>query len=112
MNYQISVEHELKMGKYMLPAGTYVLYQIDRVDPSQFYLYKGDMEHSPIAIIHAVTEPMNDVRSPGHAEFALDIDESSPNAAPVLKGWTIPGTGRWEIVSVTAKDEAFLKTRE
>jgi hypothetical protein len=51
----VNLPHQLRMGDYMLSAGTYTIYQVSQHDPNLFYLYKGVMKtHSPIAAIRTL----------------------------------------------------------
>src|SRR5215213_5602697 len=54
VNYTINVTHALKMGDYMLPAGKYVLYQVNQNDTNLFGLYQKDLAREPVAMIRTV----------------------------------------------------------
>ena len=108
VNYNINVRHALRMGDYMLPPGSYVLYQVNQNDLNLFGLYQEDLSNEPIAMIRTVRieYPLTD--SPEDTTLILDMDESGAVANPVLKGWNIPGMDGWEIISVVAKDDRVL----
>jgi hypothetical protein len=108
VNYSINVGHSLRMGDYMLPPGEYVIYQITQTEPNLFGLYQKDLAREPIALIRTARTNYNGTDYPEHTEMLLDINESSGEAYPVLRGWTIPGEDGWEIISVKAKNNKFL----
>jgi hypothetical protein len=108
VNYTISAPYTLRMGDYLLPPGKYVLYQISRFDTDLFALYRNDMTDSPIAMIRTTRIDYHDNKYPSKTKMLLDIDESSGDLHPVLKGWTIPGDDGWEIISVVAKDHGVM----
>ena len=104
VNYTINVQHALRMGDYMLPAGRYVLYQVSASDLNLFALYQNDMTHSPVAMIRTTRVEYNGGDYPDKTQIALDIDESSSDVHPVLRGWNIAGMDGWEIISVVSKN--------
>lgn len=108
VNYAINVTHSLRMGDYMLPPGRYVLYQISRNDLNLFALYQDDMTRSPIAMIRTARVEYHGNDYPEKTRMMLDIDESSADAHPMLRGWTIPGEDGWEIISVVSKNDRIL----
>jgi hypothetical protein len=109
VNYAINVPFAVKMGDYMLPAGKYVLYQINGNDLNLFALYQNDMTHSPVAMIRTTRiEYQSSDEHPSKASMMLDIDESSSDAHPVLRGWNIPGDDGWEVISVVPKNRSVL----
>ena len=108
VNYTINVDHALKMGDYMVPAGKYVLYQVSANDLNLFALYQNDMTHSPIAMIRTTRIEYNGGDYPDKTRIMLDIDESSSDVHPVLRGWNIPGMDGWEIISVVAKNRSVM----
>lgn len=112
VNYSINVNYALRMGDYMLPAGEYVLYMINQNDLNLFALYRRDMKHPPIAMIRTSRIEYKTGEYPGKTRLLLNIDESSAEAHPVLRGWTIPGEDGWEIISVVAKkNEALTRVK-
>jgi len=111
VNYSINVPYAVRMGDYVLPAGNYVLYQINQNDLNLFALYKGeDMRHSPIAMIRTTRIDYQATRYPEKTKIMLTIDEEKQGRdnLPVLKGWTIPGMDGWEIISVVEKKHGVL----
>ena len=108
VNYTINVSHELRMGDYMLPPGKYVIYQINENDTNLFALYVNDLTHSPVAMIRTTRIDYQGNDYPSKTGLFLDVDESSRDNHPVLKGWNIPGEDGWEIISVVSKREGFL----
>ena len=108
VNYTITVGHELKMGDYLLPPGRYVIYQINQNDTNLFALYQEDMTHSPIAMIRTTRIDYQGSEYPSKTGLFLDIDESSRDLHPVLKGWNIPGEDGWEIISVVSKRNGVM----
>jgi len=108
VNYTINVTHALKMGDYMLPAGKYVLYQVNQNDTNLFGLYQKDLAREPVAMIRTVRIEYHTDRQPDDTRLILDMDESGAVANPVLRGWNIPGMDGWEIISVVSKDDSVL----
>jgi hypothetical protein len=108
VNYAINVSHALRMGDYMLPPGKYVLYQVSQNDLNLFALYQDDLTRSPIAMIRTTRIEYNGTDYPGKTSMMLDIDESSADAHPMLRGWNIPGEDGWEIISVVSKNDRVL----
>ena len=110
VNYSIDTEFELRMGDYILPAGKYVLFQIDLDNPNLFGLYRGDLTKEPVALIKTVrkTYPTGDF--PDKTKIKLVMDEENPRreTVQVLKGWTVPGTDGYEIVGVVEKSKGLL----
>ena len=108
VNYTINVGHALKMGDYMLPAGKYVIYQINENDTNLFALYPEELTNSPVAMIRTTRIEYPNRDYPSRTGLFLDIDESSRDSHPVLKGWNIPGEDGWEIISVVSKRDGVL----
>jgi hypothetical protein len=108
INYTINVPYALRMGDYMLPPGSYVLYQISANDLNLFALYKGDMTRSPVAMIRTTRIEYHGQDYPSDTKLILNIDETSSTANPVLRGWNIPGNDGWEIISVVAKNRGVM----
>jgi len=103
----VNVPYRLRMGDYMLSPGKYTIYQVSQSDLNLFYLYEGDLGHTPIASIRTVRIDHAGKRYPSHADIHFDFDEesSTPNT-PVVTGWEIPGEDGFEIVSVVARRSA------
>jgi hypothetical protein len=108
VNYSINVSYALRMGDYILPAGRYVLYQPNQNDVNLFALYHTDLTRSPIAMIRTARIEYNTGDYPEDTRLLVEMDESSTDNHPVLRGWTIPGMDGWEIISVVAKNNRVL----
>jgi hypothetical protein len=108
INYTINVSHALRMGDYMLPPGRYVIYQVSQNDLNLFALYQDEMTHSPIAMIRTSRIEYQATQYPGKTKMMLDIEETSADSHPVLRGWNIPGEDGWEIISVVSKNDGVL----
>jgi|SRR5262245_15476318 len=108
VNYDINVPYELRMANYLLPAGHYILKQVNDNDVNLFALYQGDMMHSPIAMIRTTRIQYGAGRWPEHTRLLLTIDESSEEALPILRGWNIPGESGWEVISVVPRRHHLL----
>ena len=101
INFSTSAPFELKGTNAVLPAGDYVLFQIDPRDRQLFALYHEDMTHSPVAMIRTVRVYHDLGMLPGKTRMIMDIDEGSPNNLAVLEGWNVSGDYGWEITTVT-----------
>ena len=108
--YTINVDHAMRMGDYILPAGSYELFQISPNDLNLFALYKNNRMHSPIAMIRTTRIDYQATGYPSKTKIMLTIDEESNGREniPMLKGWTIPGFDGWEIISVVEKKKGVL----
>jgi len=111
VNYSINVGYSLRIGDYMLPPGDYVLYQVTQSDLNLFGLYQKDLRREPIAMIRTTRIEYNGPDYPEHTKMLLDINESSSEAYPVLRGWTIPGENGWEIIGVVAKRNILTRVK-
>ena len=105
VNYSTNVSH--RIGDYLAPPGDYVLYQVSHNDLNMFRLYQKDMAREPIATIKTTRIDYSG-QYPGHTKVLLEFDESTGEARPVLRGWTIPGEDGWRIISVIAKNDRIL----
>jgi len=109
VNYTINVPYSLrKANHYMLPAGNYILYQIDQNDLNLFALYQGSMMHPPIAMIRTTRIVYAATGYPEETRMLIGYDESSPDAHPILRGWNIPGDDGWEIIGVVTRHSREL----
>jgi hypothetical protein len=110
IDFNINVPFEVKVGAYMLPAGDYVLHQVSANDLNLFALYPGKhMMHSPVAMIRTVrVSYQSSGRYPERANIKLNIDESSNEATPVLRGWNVPGDDGWQVISVVPRHKSML----
>jgi hypothetical protein len=107
VNYDINVPYEMRMANYLLPAGHYILKQMNDNDVNLFALYRGDMMHSPIAMIRT-TRIDYAGRYPEHTRMLVRIDESTDEAIPILRGWNIPGESGWEVIAVVPRHNKEL----
>src|SRR6266700_1480617 len=90
--FDINVPYQLRMTDYIIPEGHYILRQMDANDINLFALYQGDMMHAPIAMVRTVRIPYISLSdTPQKTEIMIREDESSPDATPIVRGWTIPG---------------------
>jgi hypothetical protein len=112
VTYTINVVSAVDVGEYRLPAGRYILYQINTVDPNRFALYKDDMQDSPVAVLHTTRVEVPENRQGDDVTLSLEIDETDRTATPTLKGWVVPGVGGWEIVRVDAPKGGLLRPGE
>ena len=108
VNYTINVSHSLRMGDYMLPPGRYVIYQMNQNDTNLFALYQNDMTSSPVAMIRTTRVEYQIGETPSKTGMVMDVDESSRDVHPTLRGWNIPGEDGWEIISVVPKRNGVL----
>jgi hypothetical protein len=106
INYRANVTYRL--GEYTAPPGAYVIYQQSRNDVNLFGLYENDVGREPIAIIRTIPIDYSVSGYPDKARVFLETDESDIDARPVLRGWTIPGEGGWEVISVIRKNSRVL----
>jgi hypothetical protein len=109
IHYTINVPQALEMSGYMLPAGKYLISQINTTDLNLFALYRGDDTKTPIASIRTTRVDYQPGEYPADAKIRLEIDETSADATPVLLGWSIQGQDGWKIIAVDADDDDFLK---
>jgi hypothetical protein len=110
VNFTVDVPFELKEANTLLPAGSYVLFQLNTSDPHLFALYRDDMTHPPIAMIRTM-RINNSTRWPSKAKVLLDIDESSAQNHLMLEGWNIPGDDGWEVISVVTSHGTLTRSR-
>src|SRR5262249_29292516 len=103
VNYTINVPYALRKANYLLPPGNYILYQISANDLNLFALYQGDMMHSPIAMIRTTRIIYHAVGYPEETRMLISYNESSPDAHPIIPGWTIPGAHDWEVIGVVPR---------
>ena len=108
INYTINVSHALQMCDYLMSPRQYVLYQINQNDLNLCELYRYNMKHSPVAMVRTTRIEYQGSNYPGKTNMILDIDESSSDLHPVIRGWNIPGEDGWEIISVVAKDNNVI----
>jgi hypothetical protein len=100
LNFTINVPYHLRSSDTVLPAGKYVLSQVDESDPDLFALYQGDTRHTPLALITAIPTYNPAEKDPAKTQMLIDADEAGPNTTPTIEGWVIPGVDDWEIIGV------------
>lgn len=108
VNVTFDTPYELKVGEYVLPAGQYVLCQINDREANLFSLFPNDPTRSPLATLMTVRAYYPATESPDETRLVLRADESSPMNLPVWQGWKMPGLTGWEIVGVVAEDNHLL----
>jgi hypothetical protein len=110
IDFNINVPFEVKIGGYLLPAGDYVLRQVSADDLNLFALFPGKhMMHSPVAMIRTVrVDHFSRGRYPEKTNIKLNIDESTNDATPVLRGWNVPGDDGWQVISVVPRHKNML----
>jgi len=108
LNFTINTPYALRMGDYMLPAGSYILRQALQNDLNLFALHPKDLTREPIAMIRTVRIDYEGAHVPDHTKLFIDLDESTADATPVLQGWTIPGLDGWEVVGVVEKKSGVM----
>jgi hypothetical protein len=108
VNYDINVPYAMRMANYLLPAGHYILKQVNDNDLNLFVLYKDDMMHSPIAMVRTARINYAVSALPEKTRMLLRIDEDSGDAHPILRGWNIPGEDGWEVIAVVPKHYGVL----
>src|SRR5688500_18573229 len=100
INFTTSSPFELKGSDVVLPAGNYVLYQVDPRDRQLFALYHESMRYSPVAMIRTVRIQHDLGQLPRKTMMLMDIDEGSLHNMAVLEGWNVPGDYGWEVIAV------------
>ena len=111
VDFTVSADYRLSMQGYVLPAGNYILYQVNNNNPSVFALYQSDMTNSPIAMVQTTRVDYN-ARWPQKTKMHWVIDEAFSGAIPMITGWQVAGMDGWEILSVVPKGRGItLLTR-
>lgn len=108
ITYTINVAQALRMNDYVLPPGKYILFQSDLDHINTFHLHPKDLTHEPIAVLKTTRVRFQPGDYPDKAQIKLEIDESSKDVHPVLRGWSVPTTDGYRIVAVEVKDEKLL----
>ena len=106
IHFEINVPYAMSMGGYNLPPGHYVLYQ-DSQNANLFRLYQQDMTREPVAVIYTVRGRYWADR-PDSTRMKLEVDESSSDLRPVVRGFRVSSDDPWEVVSVKVKDSALM----
>lgn len=100
LNFTINVPYHLRRSDTVLPAGKYVLAQVDESDPDLFALYQGDTRYAPLALIEAVSTYNPAKKDPAKTQMLIATEEAGSNTYPTVEGWAIPGVDDWEIIGV------------
>ncbi|HKV39157.1 MAG TPA: hypothetical protein VJX67_08085 [Blastocatellia bacterium] len=109
VRYEVNVPYTLRMANYTLPAGRYILHQVLADDLNLFALYKDDMMHSPIAMIRtARIDYASRTSYPDKTKMLLTVDESDPDATPIIRGWNVPGDDGWEVIAVVPSHNGIV----
>src|SRR5689334_4185877 len=104
--FDINVPYAMEMGGYNLPPSHYILWQ-DSQNANLFRLYQHDLARAPLAVIYTVRGRYWTEHSKG-TRLALDVDESSSESLPVVRGFKVPFDDPWEIVSVKVKKDSMM----
>lgn len=107
LNFTINVPYHLRSSDTVLPAGKYVLSQVDESDPDLFALYQGDTRHAPLALVTAIPNYSSAEKDPAKTQMLIDADAASSNTTPTVEGWVIPGVDDWEIISVVMSHKSM-----
>ena len=107
IDFTINSPFELKKSGLVLPAGNYVLFEIDAKQPHLFALYSDDMTHRPIAMIWTMRSN-NMVRWPTKTRIIMETDESLSQNYPLIEGWTVPGEDGWQVISAVTSRRSTI----
>jgi hypothetical protein len=111
VNFTVSADYRLSMQGYVLPAGNYILYQINTGNPSLFALYQGDMTSSPIAMVQTTRIDYH-TRWPLKTKMHWQLEQAYDRSIPTITGWQVAGTDGWEIIAVVPRGRGInLLTR-
>ncbi|MGH9823779.1 MAG: hypothetical protein ACREDR_11085 [Blastocatellia bacterium] len=108
IEFEVNGQFSLRMEKYLLPAGHYVLHQAGPNNLNLFALYLNDMTHPPIAMVSTTRIEYPESQRPEHSKMLLDYRESGNQDEPVITGWNLPGYDGWQIIGVFPKNESVL----
>lgn len=100
VEFTISSPFEMNNSNVVLPAGSYILYQVHQNDLNLFALYKDNLQRSPIAMVRTTRISYLSGDTPDDSEMLVNLDSENTTTLPVVAGWTIPGEDGWEIISV------------
>jgi hypothetical protein len=103
LHFEINVPYRIRMGNYVLPPDKYYLYQVDKNDLNLFFLFRGDMRHTPIAAVRTVRVDHSIDGYPQKTEIDWVMDEHGSYPLPVVTGWDLPGHDGWQIIGVVPR---------
>ncbi|MBI3652603.1 MAG: hypothetical protein HY231_16400 [Acidobacteria bacterium] len=105
IDFTINHPFEMSKSNIVLPAGKYILYQIDENDLDLFALYRNNRMHAPIAMVRTTRIDYTGSSYPGKDKMLVKIDEEGPVLMPVINGWNIAGSDGWEIIAIVPDRE-------
>src|SRR5579871_2144920 len=108
VTFDINVPYQLRMANYELPEGHYILRQISQNDINLFSLYKDDLLHRPVAVVRTIRVPATGLSDLPQKTEMLLRDNESGSAAPIMRGFTIPGEDAFQIISVVPNKNSML----
>ena len=97
----VNVPYQLRMGDYLLSAGTYTFYQVSQNDPNLFYLFRGVMRtHSPIASIRTarVEHAMDSYHGKTAMRWQLDEEANAEWPSRYRLGYSGEKAGKSSVV--------------
>jgi hypothetical protein len=103
--FTINSPFEMGASNVTLPAGTYILHQVNHNDLNLFALYRDSRMHSPIAMVKTARIDYQGTSYPGKTRMLLNIDDENMTALPVINGWNIAGDDGWEIIAMVPDRE-------
>lgn len=109
--FTINSPFELGNSRAVLPAGEYILHQVDQNNSNLFALYKDDRMHSPLAMVRTNRIEYIVGEYPRKTKMLVSTDEEASAVLPVINGWTIAGMDGWEIDAVVPDRERIAMAR-
>jgi len=106
INFTAHTPYELKPGGRVLPAGNYILYQIEPNDPTLFALYPDHLGNRPVAMIRTRLIDRGPIEPPQETKIFLSQAEAGSVTYPVIGGWMIRDHNSWVILSVVERKDA------
>jgi hypothetical protein len=98
--FTINSSFEMGNSNVVLPAGNYILHQVNTNDLNLFALYKESRMHSPIAMVKTTRINYQVTEYPDKTSMLVNLDEENTAAVPVINGWNIAGDDGWEIIAM------------
>jgi hypothetical protein len=96
------------MTDYVLPAGNYVLMQVNPNDYNLFALYEEGEQHKPIALVRTTRVDYGEGITAQETSLDYGTAEAGRMTYRELRGWTIPGEDGWEVISVDVKNSSMM----